>query len=151
MKGLYAWIGFPSASVPYERPARFAGKTKWDYWRLWNFAIEGISSHSSSLLRAFTYVGVLAVLASALLGLWLLIDFFLWSGNPHGFYLTIFVILFFSSLVLINLGLLGEYVGRIYDEVKQRPLYFTRSDWKAPREPPLPPPPASPPGKEGRR
>jgi glycosyltransferase involved in cell wall biosynthesis len=70
MKGLYAWVGYPSIGVPYERPARFAGQTKFSFFKLWNFAIEGIASHSSSILRVWTYVGLFAVFCSVMMGLW---------------------------------------------------------------------------------
>ena len=126
MKGLYAWIGFPSVSVPYERQKRQAGTTKFNYWRLWNFAIEGISSHSSLPLRLFTYAGAACIVMILILAIWLLIGYLFWNNNPPGFYLTILVILFFSSVNILGLGLIGEYVGRIYDEIKQRPLYLKK-------------------------
>ncbi|KUO58447.1 MAG: hypothetical protein APF80_04975 [Alphaproteobacteria bacterium BRH_c36] len=128
MKGLYTWVGFPSIAVPYERPARAAGQTKFSMFRLWNFALEGITSHSTVLLRAWTYVGLIAIAFGVLLGVWLLIEYFAFGRNPPGFYLTVFVVLGFSSLNFIMLGILGEYVGRIYQEVKKRPLYFLRDD-----------------------
>ncbi|MBU1210691.1 MAG: glycosyltransferase family 2 protein [Alphaproteobacteria bacterium] len=128
MKGLYTWVGFPSIAVPYERPARAAGQTKFSMFRLWNFALEGITSHSTVLLRAWTYIGLIAIAFGVLLGVWLLIEYFAFGRNPPGFYLTVFVVLAFSSLNFIMLGILGEYVGRIYQEVKKRPLYFLRDD-----------------------
>lgn len=128
MKGLYTWVGFPSIAVPYERPARAAGQTKFSMFRLWNFALEGITSHSTVLLRAWTYVGLAAIAFGVVLGIWLLIEYFAFGRNPPGFYLTVFVVLGFSSLNFIMLGILGEYVGRIYQEVKDRPLYFLRDD-----------------------
>jgi len=128
MKGLYTWVGFASIAVPYERPARAAGQTKFSMFRLWNFALEGITSHSTVLLRAWTYVGLIAIAFGVLLGVWLLIEYFAFGRNPPGFYLTVFVVLGFSSLNFIMLGILGEYVGRIYQEVKNRPLYFLRND-----------------------
>lgn len=128
MKGLYAWVGYPSIAVPYERPARHSGQTKFGMFRLWNFALEGITSHSTALLRAWTYVGFAAIFLSILLGLWILFEYFAYDQNPPGFYLTLFVVLGFSSLNFIMLGILGEYVGRIYQQVKQRPLYFLRED-----------------------
>jgi glycosyltransferase involved in cell wall biosynthesis len=126
MKGLYAWVGYPSIGVPYERPARFAGQTKFSFFKLWNFAIEGIASHSSSILRVWTYVGLFAVFCSVMMGLWLLIDFALYRENPRGFYLLTFIVMAFSSLNFVMLGIMGEYIGRIYEEVKERPLYLVQ-------------------------
>ncbi|WP_108682473.1 glycosyltransferase family 2 protein [Methyloceanibacter sp. wino2] len=134
MKGLYAWIGFPSVAVPYERPCRAAGATKFNAARLFNFAVEGIASHSTTLLRLWTYVGILAVLLAALLGLWMIIEYFAFGRNPRGYYLNLFILLGFSSINFIMLGIIGEYVGRIYEEVKQRPLYILRSDDSEPTE-----------------
>jgi polyisoprenyl-phosphate glycosyltransferase len=128
MKGLYAWVGFPSIAVPYERPARAAGRTKFGLMRLWNFGLEGITAHSTVLLRAWTYVGLIVTLAMIALGAWLLYDYVTTGTNPPGFYLTIFVLMGFSALNFIMLGILGEYVGRIYQEVKNRPLYLLRND-----------------------
>lgn len=127
MKALFSWVGYPSTGVPYVRPQRAAGKSSFNFWRLWNFAIEGFTSHSSTLLRIWTYLGLLAVAACILLGIFLIFEYFVSDSNPTGFYITILMIIFFGSLQMITLGIIGEYVGRIYDEVKDRPLYLTNS------------------------
>lgn len=82
MKGLYTWVGFPSIAVPYERPARAAGQTKFSMFRLWNFALEGITSHSTVLLRAWTYIGLLAIAFGVLLGVWIVIEYMAFGRNP---------------------------------------------------------------------
>ena len=128
MKGLYAWVGFDSIAVPYERPSRAAGKSKFNARRLWNFALEGIVSHSTVLLKLWTYIGLFAVFMSLILSVWMIIDYFVFDRNPEGYYLNILTLLGFSSLNFIMLGLIGEYVGRIYEEVKQRPLYLIRNE-----------------------
>ena len=128
MKGLYAWVGFASIAVPYERPARFAGKSKFGAFKLWNFALEGITSYSTVLLRIWTYIGLLVISIAFILSAWVVYQYFVSDRNPPGFYLTLIVILGFSSLNFTMLGVMGEYIGRIYEEVKGRPLYFLRDD-----------------------
>ena len=128
MKGLYSWAGFPSVGVPYERPARPKGKTSFGVVRLWNLALDGLVSHSSAMLKIWTYVGIAMILIAAALGIWLIAEYVLVRRNPPGFYLTIMMVLGFSSLNFIMLGIMGEYLGRIYDEVKERPLYVERHD-----------------------
>ena len=128
MKGLYSWTGFPSVSVPYERPARPKGKTSFGVVRLWNLALDGLVSHSTAMLKIWTYVGIAMILIATALGIWLLAEYILIRRNPPGFYLTIMMVLAFSSLNFIMLGIMGEYLGRIYDEVKERPLYIERHD-----------------------
>ena len=128
MKGLYSWVGFPGVAIPYERPPRKGGHTSFNSRRLWNLAMDGFISHSTILLRVWTYIGAIVILLTAGLGAWLLGEYFLFRRNPPGFYLTVILILGFSSFNFIMLGIIGEYIGRIYDEVKGRPLYFKRSD-----------------------
>ncbi len=129
MKGLYAWVGFPSVAVPYERPPRATGASKFNAVKLFSLAMDGIVSHSTVPLRAWTWLGLLCVSGAALLGLVLLVDYFVSDRTaPSGFYLTVMVILGFSSLNFITLGIMGEYLGRIYGEVKDRPLYLLRHD-----------------------
>ena len=129
MKGLYAWVGFPSVGVPYERPARAAGASKFSTAKLLALAIDGVVSHSTALLRVWTWVGLVGAGAAAVLGMVLLGQYFLSGRNPpSGFYLTMLVILGVSSLQFVTLGIMGEYLGRIYGEVKERPLYLRRDD-----------------------
>lgn len=124
MKGLFAWIGFPSKPLPYRRDPRAAGETKWNYWNLWNFAIEGITSFTVAPLKVSTYAG-LAVAAFALLYAAIVIWKALFFADPvRGYPSLMAVILFLGGVQLISVGLLGEYVGRIFNEVKRRPLYL---------------------------
>ena len=129
MKGLYAWVGFPSVAVPYDRPPRVAGRSKFSALKLISLALDGIVSHSTAPLRAWTWVGLICVACGTLLGLWLVAQYFVGDRNPpSGFYLTVLVILAFSSLNFLTLGIIGEYLGRIYGEVKDRPLYLLRDE-----------------------
>ncbi|MDE0036203.1 MAG: glycosyltransferase family 2 protein [Gammaproteobacteria bacterium] len=129
MKGLYAWVGFPSVGVPYERRPRAAGRSKFGAAKLLALAIDGVVSHSTALLRVWTWVGLVCAGAATVLGMVLLGQYFLSGRNPpSGFYLTILVILGVSSLQFVTLGIMGEYLGRIYGEVKDRPLYLLRDD-----------------------
>jgi glycosyltransferase involved in cell wall biosynthesis len=107
MKALYAWVGYPSVSISYVREARSGGSTKFNYWRLWNFALEGITSHSSTLLRIWTYVGLLGVTSVTLLALYLFFEYFISNRNPTGFYLATLTLIFVSAIQMISLGLIG--------------------------------------------
>jgi len=124
MKGLFTWVGFRQLSVVYHRDPRHAGETKWNYWRLWNFAIDGITSFSSAPLKVATYFGLLSALAAFLFGLWVL-GKALWAGDPvRGYPSLMVVVLFLGGIQLMALGVIGEYLGRLYVESKQRPLYL---------------------------
>ena len=126
MKGLYAWVGFPQKEVPYLRQARAAGETKWNYWRLWNFALEGITSFSDVPLKMSTYLGVLTSSAAFLYGLYFLVRTIV-LGNPvPGYPSLILVVLFLGGVQLICLGIIGEYLARTYNESKSRALYFVK-------------------------
>jgi glycosyltransferase involved in cell wall biosynthesis len=124
MKGLFAWIGYPQISVPYRREPRYAGKTKWNYWRLWNFAIEGITSFSTAPLKMATYLGAVTALGAFLYAV-IIIYKTIAFGNPvRGYPSLMVVVLFLGGVQLITIGILGEYVGRTFDEAKNRPLYL---------------------------
>ncbi len=126
MKGLYAWIGFPQKAVPYVRKPRVAGSTHWNYWRLWNFALEGITSFSALPLKVATYLGILTSGASFIYGSYFLLRT-LFLGNPvPGYPSLVMIILFLGGIQLICLGIIGEYVGRTYTEAKGRALYFLK-------------------------
>lgn len=127
LKGLYAWVGFPQRAVPYARPARHAGHGKWSYWRLWNFALEGITSFSTAPLKFATYLGLFTSLLAFLYGLYFLLRTLL-LGNPvPGYPSLLIVVLFLGGVQLICLGIIGEYLARSYGESKQRPLYFVKA------------------------
>jgi len=127
MKGLFSWVGFPTVTIYYERQKRVAGETKFNYWKLWNFAIEGITSFSTMPLRVATYLGVLTAMLSFLYAFYLVIDTLLFGNNVKGYPSIMTVILFFSGVQLIFLGVIGEYISRVHDEVKARPLYIVES------------------------
>jgi glycosyltransferase involved in cell wall biosynthesis len=126
MKGLFAWAGFRQTAVEYDRVERNVGTSKFNYWKLWTLALDGITSTSTAPLRVWSYLG--AVIAVFALGYasFLLIDTLIF-GNPVPGYASIMVsVLFLGGVQLISLGVLGEYVGRILTETKQRPLYVVR-------------------------
>jgi polyisoprenyl-phosphate glycosyltransferase len=130
MKGLFAWIGYPQEAVPYHRNPRFAGNTKWNDWRLWNFALEGITSFTIAPLKLATYLGLGVAAFSFAYGVWMILDTIL-RGNPvPGYPSLMVVVLFLGGVQLIALGLIGEYLGRMFDETKRRPLYLVASHLK---------------------
>lgn len=124
MKGLFSWVGYKSIAVPYRRESRAAGQTKWNYWKLWNFALGGITSATSIPLKLWTYFGLLVSLGAFIFAAWIAYKKWVW-GNPVSGYASLMVtILFFSGVQLITLGVIGEYLSRIFVEVKQRPAYL---------------------------
>ncbi|HEY6199471.1 MAG TPA: glycosyltransferase family 2 protein [Candidatus Binatia bacterium] len=124
MKGLFTWIGYPQKGVPYRRDSRYAGETKWNYWRLWNFALEGVTSFTIGPLKIATYLG-LATAVAAFVYAGIIIAKTLLYGEPVAGYPSLMVvILFLGGVQLITVGIMGEYIGRMFDESKQRPLYF---------------------------
>lgn len=126
MKGLFAWVGFKTVTIEYTREKRFAGTSKFSGWKLWNFALEGITSFSSLPLRIWTYVGMAGALVTLVYGLFIIFRTFILGVDVPGYASLLVSILFFGSLQLMGLGMLGEYVGRIYMESKQRPTYLVR-------------------------
>ena len=128
MKGLFAWIGYRQTSVKYMRDPRLAGKTKWNYWRLGQLAVEGITSFSSAPLRLATWTGIAASLLAFLLGLKVLIKALLGGDPVPGYPSLMVVVLFLGGIQLLALGVIGEYIGRSYNESKQRPLYFIEEE-----------------------
>ncbi|WP_049621915.1 glycosyltransferase family 2 protein [Frateuria defendens] len=124
MKGLFAWIGYRQVAVHYQREPRQAGRTKWNYWRLTQLAIEGITSFSNAPLRLATWVGLGAALLAFAYGLWVLGKALLYGDPVRGYPTLMVVILFLGGMQLLALGVIGEYLGRNYAESKQRPLYF---------------------------
>jgi len=124
MKGLYAWVGYPQKPVLYDRSPRHAGQTKWNYWGLWNFAIEGITSFSTAPLKLASYIGIFVAVASLLYALWIVYKTIAFGEDVRGYPSLMVVILFLGGVQLITIGILGEYLGRMFDETKGRPLYF---------------------------
>jgi glycosyltransferase involved in cell wall biosynthesis len=124
MKGLFAWVGFSQHPVSYHRDARFAGQTKWNYWRLWNFALEGITSFSSAPLKLSTYFGLIVAAMAFLYGAWIIAKTLLFGEIVRGYPTLMVTVLFLGGAQLVAIGILGEYIGRMFDESKNRPLYF---------------------------
>lgn len=124
MKGLYAWIGYPQTAVEYQREPRLAGQTKFNYWKLWNFALEGITSFTIAPLKLATYIGFLTAVGAFLFGLFIFAKTMILGGDLPGYPSLMVVILFLGGIQLISIGFIGEYVGRTYVEAKQRPLYI---------------------------
>jgi len=130
MKGLFAWVGYRQKAMAYDRDPRFAGSSKFNYWRLWNFALEGITSFSGAPLKIATYVGVFTALLAFGFGI-VVLGKALFFGDPvRGYPSLMLVVLFLGGVQLMALGMVGEYLGRLYMEVKQRPLYLV-DEWRA--------------------
>jgi polyisoprenyl-phosphate glycosyltransferase len=127
MKGLFAWVGFPSKAVLYERAPRHAGRTKWTYWTLWNLAIEGITSFTVMPLKVASYLGLAVSLAAALFIVQLVVRTVLFGNPVAGYPSLMAVVLFLGGVQLLTLGVIGEYLGRVFNETKQRPMYFVES------------------------
>jgi polyisoprenyl-phosphate glycosyltransferase len=134
MKGLFAWIGFPSRELLYDRDGRFAGETKWNYWQLWNFALEGITSFSAAPLKIASYVGFLTALVAFSYGAYIIAKTLLYGDPVRGYPSLVVVVLFLGGLQLMALGIIGEYIARMFVEVKQRPLYLVERQ-RAPGRP----------------
>jgi polyisoprenyl-phosphate glycosyltransferase len=130
MKGLFAWIGFRTKVVNYTRRQRAAGGTKFSGWKLWNFALEGITSFSTAPLRVWTYVGLGLALLTMLYATFIVARVLISGVDVPGYASLLVAILFLGSLQLISVGLLGEYIGRIYLESKQRPPYIVRGAYE---------------------
>ncbi|GAB2586853.1 glycosyltransferase family 2 protein [Dyella jejuensis] len=137
MKGLFAWIGYRQTSITYLRSPRLAGRSKWNYWRLAQFAIEGITSFSSAPLKLATWTGMAASLSAFLFGLKVLLKALLRGDPVPGYPSLMVVILFLGGIQLLALGVIGEYLGRNYNESKQRPLYFIEEDHPPASQAPL--------------
>ena len=126
MKGLFAWTGFRQASVTYTRVPRQVGETKFNYWKLWTFALDGITSASTVPLRVWSYLGAVVALLSFGYAVFIVIQTLLSGVDVPGYASLMVAVLFMGGLQLLSLGVLGEYVGRILVETKHRPLYIVR-------------------------
>lgn len=126
MKGLFAWAGFRQASVSYTREPRRVGATKFNYWKLWTFALDGITSASTVPLRVWSYLGGIVALFALIYAIFIVIRTLLFGTNVPGYASLMVAVLFLGGLQLLSLGVLGEYVGRIMIESKGRPLYVIR-------------------------
>lgn len=129
MKGLFAWVGFRGATVAYDVQPRVGGTSAFGFWRLWNFALDGITAFSTWPLRVWSYIGLAIAALSLIYAVFVVIRTLVLGVDVPGFASLIVLILFLGSIQLISLGVLGEYVGRILIEVKRRPLYLVRRVW----------------------
>ncbi len=127
MKGLFSWVGFPQTAVPYERDARFGGESKFNYWKLWNLAIEGITSFSIAPLKLATYFGFATACASFIYALVIIYKTLMYGEPVQGYPSLMVVMLFLGGIQLITLGIIGEYLGRTFVETKRRPLYLVKN------------------------
>ncbi|WP_252959273.1 glycosyltransferase family 2 protein [Pseudomonas simiae] len=130
MKGLFAWVGYKTTTINYVRNSRAAGDTKFSGWKLWNFALEGITSFTSVPLKLWTYIGGAGALGSLLYTIFIVVRTMVHGVDIPGYASLLVAILFMGSLQLISVGVLGEYVGRVYAETKHRPIYFIRKKYK---------------------
>jgi glycosyltransferase involved in cell wall biosynthesis len=129
MKGLFTWVGFRQTAVVFDRQPRYAGKTSWNYWKLWNFALDGFTSFSFLPVRIWSYLGVCISLLSLIFAIYFILLALIKGIDVPGYASLMVVMLFLGGIVLIGLGIQGEYIGRIFNEVKKRPLYFVCGEW----------------------
>ena len=131
MKGLFAWIGYPQKALPYHRDPRHAGHSKWNYWGLWNLAVEGITSFTVSPLKLASYLGFLMAAGAFVYGLFVIIKTLLLGDPVPGYPSLMVVILFLGGMQLLAIGILGEYLGRVFTESKRRPLYLVNRHFRS--------------------
>lgn len=132
MKGLFAWIGYRTVTLDYNRDARVAGKSKWKYWRLWNFALEGITGFSVAPLKIATYLGSACAGITFLYAAYFLLKTLMVGESVRGFPTLIVTVMILGGLQLMAIGIIGEYLGRLFIESKRRPLYLLE-EYDAPR------------------
>lgn len=124
MRILFYSIGYTHCTLEYDVKERVAGKTKWNYWKLWNFALDGITSSTTLPLRIWTYLGALIAFISFIYGIYIISRTLIYGAAVPGYASLLTLILFFGGTQLLVLGIFGEYIGRIFTEVKDRPLYI---------------------------
>nr|WP_178117744.1 glycosyltransferase family 2 protein [Pseudomonas sp. R5(2019)] len=127
MKGVLSWVGFRTVVVEYDRAERVAGESKFNGWKLWNLALEGITSFSTVPLRLWTYVGGAVSLFALGYAVYMVLDKLINGNGVPGYPSLMTAILFLGGVQLIGIGVLGEYIGRIYMETKQRPRYVVKN------------------------
>ncbi|PKL31199.1 glycosyltransferase [Candidatus Saccharibacteria bacterium HGW-Saccharibacteria-1] len=123
-KGMFSWIGYKKKEITYDRDPRAAGGTKWNYFKLFNFAIDGITSFTTAPLRISSFLGFIISLIAFVFIIIIVTKTLLFGDPVTGYPSLMAVVLFLGGIQLISLGIIGEYIGRIFNEVKQRPLYF---------------------------
>jgi glycosyltransferase involved in cell wall biosynthesis len=124
MKGIFAFAGFSTATVYFDREARVAGNTSWNYWNLWKFALEGIFSFTTVPLHVWSYIGASISVVSFIWAMAIIAKTVMFGNPVHGYASLMVVVLFMGGMQLLSIGIIGEYVGRIYTETKQRPVYL---------------------------
>ena len=127
MKGLFCWVGYPTTTIHFEREPRSGGISKWNYWGLWNYALEGIISFSTVPLKLASYLGLFTASVSFLYALVLVTKTLIFGDPVKGYPSMMTAVLFIGGVQLIFIGIIGEYIARIHDEVKGRPLYVIES------------------------
>ncbi len=143
MKGIFAWPGFQTAQIEYRSAERAGGRSSWGFWRLWRFALDGMFSFSTAPLLIWTYLGLLCAGGAFIYLVTTLVQVFVFGIEVPGYASLLSVLLFFNGVMLISNGIQGEYLARIFEEVKRRPLYVVRQTWGVP-------PVTSPPSSVGR-
>jgi glycosyltransferase involved in cell wall biosynthesis len=131
MKGLFAWVGFHTTYIDYSRPNRVAGSSKFNGWRLWNFALEGVTSFSTGTLRVWTYLGVMVSLLSFLFAVFVAMKVLIYGIDIPGYASLMVAVTFLGGLQLIGIGVIGEYLGRAYMESKRRPVFLVRQIYES--------------------
>jgi glycosyltransferase involved in cell wall biosynthesis len=134
MKGIFAWVGFKTTTIDYARAPRAAGTTKFTGWRLWNFALEGITSFSTMPLRIWTYIGSSLAIVAFSYAAFIVLRTTVLGREVPGYASLLTAVLFLGAVQLIGIGVIGEYIGRIYIESKQRPVYIVRRRIQRPDE-----------------
>jgi len=124
MKGLFSWVGYQQITLEYHRDSRAAGESKWNYWKLWNYAIEGITGFSTAPLKVASYAGFISAITAFTYALYFILKTFLFGEIVPGFPTLIVTVLFLGGLQLMAIGVVGEYIARLFIESKQRPLYL---------------------------
>lgn len=125
MKGVFAWVGFPTRAIAFDVAPRAAGTSSFSLWKLWNFSLEGLTSHTLAPLKVSTYLGLVVAFLAFLYGSYVVIKTLLFGDPVPGFPTLVTLVLFLGGVQLVVLGIIGEYLGRVFNETKQRPLYFT--------------------------
>ena len=129
MKGVFAWLGFKTAIIPYKREERVAGDTSFNGWKLWNFAIDGITSFSTAPLRIWLYIGMFLAGVSFVFGSYIILKTLILGVDSPGYASIVTIVLFLGGIQLMGIGILGEYIGRIYIESKNRPIYIVENEY----------------------
>lgn len=129
MKGLFAWVGFKTIAIEYVREKREAGQSSFNGWKLWNFALDGITSFSTLPLRIWLYIGALVSFLSFLYGSFIILKTLIFGVDLPGYASLAVIMLFLGGIQLIGIGILGEYIGRIYSESKHRPSYIIEGEY----------------------